>query len=46
MHGQGEFKWGDGRKYQGGYNEDKKHGHGCFEWPDGRKYSGEWAEGK
>ena len=26
LHGKGEFKWVDGRKYTGDYIEDKKHG--------------------
>jgi hypothetical protein len=36
----------DGRKYIGGYVEDKKHGFGDFFWPDGRKYQGQWMNGK
>ena len=32
MHGQGEFKWPDGRKYYGQYINDKKQGNGIFEW--------------
>ena len=44
MHGKGEFKWENGRRYEGSYIDDKKHGQGCFEWPDGRRYSGEWID--
>ena len=44
MHGKGEFKWKNGRRYEGRYINDKKHGHGCFEWPDGRRYSSEWID--
>lgn len=46
MQGNGEFTWNDGRKYVGGYIDDKKHGYGVFEWPDGRKYQGGWVNGK
>jgi len=42
MHGEGIFTWDDGRKYVGGYVDDKKEGHGIFSWPDGRTYEGGW----
>ena len=32
MHGHGLFTWPDGRRYEGGYQNDKKQGHGEFEW--------------
>jgi hypothetical protein len=32
MDGEGIFTWTDGRKYTGGYKDDKKHGFGLFEW--------------
>lgn len=32
MHGHGEFKFPDGRRYLGFYSNDKKDGHGMFEW--------------
>ena len=32
MEGEGEFLWPDGRRYQGGYRDDKKEGYGIFEW--------------
>ena len=38
MHGKGEFRWADGRVYNGEYYNDKKHGAGVYSWPDGRKY--------
>jgi len=40
MDGKGIFSWPDGRKYEGGYVNDKKEGYGVFNWPDGRKYEG------
>ena len=54
MHGKGEIKWPDGRKYKGvfliiineEYENDKKHGKGVFIWEDGRKYIGIWQGGK
>ena len=46
MHGHGEFKWPDGRKYTGGYVLDKKEGTGSFVWPNGNTYEGEWLGGK
>lgn len=32
MDGEGEFFWPDGRRYNGGYKDDKKEGYGVFEW--------------
>lgn len=32
MHGKGTIVWADGRKYEGGYKDDKKHGYGVFTW--------------
>ena len=45
MHENGTFVWPDGRKYKGGYLNDKKNGYGEFFWPDGRYYKGEWRNG-
>lgn len=46
MHGQGEFKWKDGRRYVGEYHNDKKEGYGEFYWPTGKCYKGQWKDGK
>ena len=57
MHGKGIITWADGRKYEGGYFNDKKHGYGVFTWyyvfmfikslrADGRSYKGNWENGK
>ena len=46
MHGEGIYKWPDGRKYIGRYYEDKKDGFGIYEWIDGRRFEGEWRKGK
>jgi len=45
MHGDGVYKWPDGRVFKGFYQHDKKHGKGIFTWKDGRKYKGLWYEG-
>lgn len=46
MHGEGTYKWQDGRLYHGSYQNDKKNGHGVYIWADGRSYIGNWNEGK
>ena len=46
MNGEGELSWEDGRRYKGGYKEDKKNGIGGFIWQDGRKHYWYWKEGK
>ena len=46
MDGIGIYFWGDGRKYEGEYYNDKKSGFGIYYWPDGRKYEGWWSKGK
>ena len=46
MHGEGTYKWLDGRMYHGEYKNDKKNGFGVYVWADGRAYIGNWTEGK
>ena len=46
MHGNGIYKWPDGRTYEGEYKYDKKDGFGIFKWNDGRIYKGYWKDGK
>lgn len=46
MHGQGVYKWGDGRIFMGSYIDDRKSGTGIYLWADGRAYNGEWSQGK
>ena len=46
MHGNGVYKWGDGRIFMGAYLDDRKSGMGCYLWADGRAYHGEWLAGK
>ena len=45
MHGNGNFAWSDGKKYEGGNVDDKKEGYGMFTWPDGKQYKGYWKDG-
>jgi hypothetical protein len=45
MHGEGTYKWHDGRMYNGYYYQDKKHGYGVYIWADGRAYLGDWTNG-
>ena len=46
MHGEGVYKWKDGRVYSGHYIYDAKSGFGVYTWPDGRTYKGNWHRGK
>ena len=47
MHGYGEFKWADGKKYIGYYINDKKEGFGIYYWSNPlRIYMGFWKNGK
>ena len=45
MHGYGHYTWGDGRSYEGEYQDDMKHGKGKYTWPNGKSYDGYWQEG-
>jgi len=44
-HGSGEFKWGVGGRYVGGYLDDLKNGYGEMYWDDGSVYKGFWTNG-
>ena len=47
MHGYGEFRWKDGKKYAGYYLHDKKEGFGIYYWANpNRVYIGFWKGGK
>jgi len=53
MHGNGEIKWPDGRRYEGNFVNDKMHSvegddtiPDVYEWPDGSKYIGKWKNDK
>ena len=46
MHGEGTYRWGDGRMFIGCYEDDRKSGLGIYLWADGRAYHGNWKNGK
>ena len=46
MHGYGEFRWKEGKRYYGYYKNDKKNGFGMYYWPDDKFYIGFWRDGK
>jgi hypothetical protein len=47
MHGYGEFRWKDGKRYLGYYTHDKKEGFGIYYWASpNRVYIGFWKGGK
>ena len=46
MHGEGTYKWSDGRIFMGHFKNDKKSGVGIYLWKDGRAYNGVWLDGK
>ena len=46
MHGEGTYKWGDGRIFMGQFKNDSKCGVGIYLWKDGRAYNGGWLDGK
>ena len=47
MHGYGEFRWSDGKRYAGYYIHDKKEGFGIYYWSNPlRVYLGFWKNGK
>lgn len=46
MHGEGEFRWPDGRLYKGEYKHDLKDGYGEFVIDENTRYKGGWKNGK
>lgn len=42
----GEFKWNDGRKYNGDWKRNLMNGHGELVYEDGRKYKGYFVNDK
>ena len=45
-NGHGVFTWGNGSKYDGEWNGNKRHGYGVQTWANGTKYVGEWKDDK
>ncbi|GMF49971.1 unnamed protein product [Phytophthora fragariaefolia] len=46
MHGQGEFKLGDGTTYEGEFRDGEIEGVGLKRWPDGSSYNGHFHQGE
>ncbi|MCQ2224473.1 MAG: hypothetical protein MJZ14_01950 [Paludibacteraceae bacterium] len=44
--GYGEFRFPDGRKYEGEWSNGTLHGNGVMTWPNGNRYEGLFANGK
>ena len=44
-HGQGVFRWRDGRVYDGQWKSGKQHGRGVFKNVDSSELVGEWVDG-
>jgi hypothetical protein len=42
MHGKGTYTFPDGKKYVGGFKDNKYHGQGTLTFPNGDKCVGEW----
>jgi hypothetical protein len=45
LHGYGEVKLSNRKKYVGAFQNGKQHGSGKFTWHDGEFYEGEWKFG-
>lgn len=44
--GRGVLVWPDGRRYEGGFQDDEFHGEAVMTWHGGRKYAGQYVCGK
>ena len=44
--GQGDYDWGDGTAYSGGFKKSKKNGQGALTYPDKSKYTGEFRNNR
>jgi hypothetical protein len=44
-NGHGVYRFKDGAKYTGYFNQDRPHGQGVVEYPNGERYEGEMAAG-
>lgn len=44
--GYGKYKWPDGTKYEGNFNQDMRDGFGHMMWNDGTEYKGVWKNNK
>jgi hypothetical protein len=46
MHGNGVFKWADGKIYQGQFENGQLHGGGKIFYPQGQMVEGVWHRGE
>ena len=46
MHGQGTFKYPDGKQYTGEFEKGERHGEGTFYYSDGTAFVGKFVAGK
>jgi len=46
FHGEGTYKWRDGRSYEGQWHTNNMHGHGKYTFTDGRSYEGQYKNGE
>merc|ERR1712166_379832 len=46
MHGEGTYRWGDGRVCSGQWHRNYMGPRGVMQWTDGRRYEGEFLNGK
>lgn len=46
MHGNGTFKWYDGKVYEGQFDRGELHGNGTMFYPNGQMVKGVWHRGE
>jgi len=46
FHGEGTYRWRDGRSFEGQWHMNKMHGHGKYTFVDGRSYEGQYKHGQ
>jgi len=46
FHGEGIYKWRDGRQYEGQWQMNRMHGRGKYIFDDGRRYEGQYVQGE
>lgn len=46
MHGNGIFKWDDGKIYKGEFSNGRLHGNGTMYFPNGQVAHGIWHQGE
>jgi hypothetical protein len=46
MHGEGIFRWNDGKVYEGHFDKGELHGTGKITYPNGQAAKGTWHHGE